>query len=191
MWQVLAHDACRACHNQSEQREVHARVKLLSHDEAEVWQQFQRGLSTSAIAKTNPKQSWSVSYVSRVLNRAREKITKTLQDHAQSHRLDVESVLDYKGLLIGFDYQANAQVYICYTMKLGVVVWYSHDSYAGNLCPDCPKQMECRETLRTIREEYGIQLRPDEEKLYMTQQSTAIFNKLAAKESPRYQRSVS
>jgi hypothetical protein len=191
MWQGLARDACGPCHIQSEQREVQTRVKLLSHDEAEVWQQFQRGLSTSAIAKTNPKLNWSVSYVSRVLNRAREKITKMLKDHAQSHRLDVESVLDYKGLLIGFDYQADTQVYICYTMKLGVVVWYGHDSYAGKLCPDCPKEAECRETLRTIREEYGIQLRPDEEKLYMTQQSTVIFNKLAAKESPRYQRSVS
>jgi hypothetical protein len=166
-------------------------MELLSHDEAEVWQQFQHGLPTSAIAKKSPKSSWSVSYVSRVLNRAREKIAATLREHARSHRLDVESVLDYKGLLIGFDYQANAQVFICYTRKLGVVLWYSHDSYAGKLCPACPKQAECQETLRTIRDEYGIQLRPDEEKLYMTRQSTAIFNKLAAKESPRYQRSVS
>ena len=92
-------------------------------------------------------------------------------------------------MLIGFDYQANTQVYIVFTMKLGVVVWYKHDSYAGKLCPECPKQKECRETLDTIIEEYGIRLRPDEEELPMTQQSVAIFHKLAAKQIPRYQRS--
>jgi hypothetical protein len=39
-----------------------------------------------------------------------------------------------------------------------------------------------------VMSEYSIELRPDEETLYMTRQSTAIFNKLAAKEIPRYKR---
>jgi hypothetical protein len=165
-------------------------LNLLSHDEEEVWRMFQQGTSTSSIAKASEKETWSVSYVSRVLNRARKKIAKALQDQAKSHRLDIESLQDYKGLLIGFDYQANSQVYMVFTIKLGVVVWYKHDSYAGKLCPDCPKQQECKETLDAIIEEYGIRLRPDEEAAPMTEQSIAIFNKLAAKEIPRYQRSV-
>ncbi|MFX1492367.1 MAG: hypothetical protein ACFFBU_08910 [Promethearchaeota archaeon] len=163
---------------------------LLSPDEEMVWQQFQQGHSTSDIASTSNKESWSVSYVSRVLNRARKKIAKVLQEHARSHRLDVESLLDYKGLLIGFDYQANTQVYIIFTIKLGIVVWYKHESYAGRLCPECPKQQECRQTLEAIIDEYNITLRQDEKELPMTQQSIALFNKLAAKEIPRYQRSV-
>jgi len=163
---------------------------LLSPDEEIVWQQFQKGQSTSDIASASDKESWSVSYVSRVLNRARKKIAKELQESARSHRLDVESLLDYKGLLMGFDYQANTQVYIVFTLKLGLVVWYRHESYAGKLCQNCPKQNECRQTLDAIIEEYEITLRPDETKLPMTQQSIAIFNKLAAKEIPRYQRSV-
>jgi len=137
------------------------------------------------------EEDWSPAYVSRVLNRARKKIAKALNEQASSHRLDVESLLDYKGILIGFDYQANAQVYIVFTMKLGVIVWYRHDSYAGKLCPECPKEAECRETLDTIMGEYNITLRPDEEQLPMTQQSIAIFNKLAAKEIPRYKRKES
>ena len=126
--------------------------------------------------------------MSRVLNRARKKVAEALEEHAKSHRLDIESLLDYKGLLIGFDYQANAQVYIVFTEKLGIIVWYKHDSYAGKLCPDCPKESECREILDTILEEYSITLRPDEEGLLMTQQSIAILNKLAAKQIPRYKR---
>jgi hypothetical protein len=126
--------------------------------------------------------------VSRVLNRARKKIAKTLKEHANSHRLDIETLLDYKGLLIGFDYQTSSQVYIIFTEKFGPVVWYKHDSYAGKLCPDCPKEEECRETLDTITHEHKIQLRADEKQLYMTEQSIAIFNKLAAKETPRYRR---
>lgn len=163
----------------------------LSTHEAMVWEQFQKGLSTTDIAEENVKEDWSPAYVSRVLNRARKKIAKVLTEHASSHRLDIESLQDYKGLLIGFDYQANAQVYIIFTVKLGVIVWYKHDSYAGKLCPDCPKEAECRETLDTIMDEYNITLRPDEEQLHMTQQSMAIFNKLAAKEIPRYKRKES
>ncbi|MCW4037085.1 MAG: hypothetical protein NWE75_07820 [Candidatus Bathyarchaeota archaeon] len=161
---------------------------LLSDHESVVWREFQMGNPTSAIAEERGEESWSPAYVSRVLNRARKKISKALQEHADSHRLDVESLLDYKGLLIGFDYQANAQVYIVYTEKLGVIVWYMHDSYAGKLCPECPKEAECRETLDAVMEEYGIELRSDEEGLPMTQKSIAIFNKLAAKEIPRYKR---
>jgi hypothetical protein len=161
---------------------------ILSSHESIVWQEFQKGRNTSSIAEEHTTESWSPAYVSRVLNRARRKIAKILKDHANSHRLDIETLLDYKGLLIGFDYQTSAQVYILFTEKLGTIVWYKHDSYAGKLCPDCPKKTECRDTLDTIIQEHSIQLRDDEKKLYMTEQSIAIFNKLAAKETPRYKR---
>ncbi len=163
-------------------------MSLLSTHESTVWQEFQMGKNTSSIAEEHKAEAWSPAYVSRVLNRAREKIAKVLKEHANSHRLDIEALLDYKGLLIGFDYQTSAQVYIVYTEKLGTIVWYKHDSYAGKLCPECPKEKECRETLDTVINEHSIQLRVDEEKLYMTEQSIAIFNKLAAKETPRYKR---
>jgi hypothetical protein len=160
---------------------------LLSYQESIVWQEFQKGKPTSVIAEDR-EEEWNPSYVSRVLNRARKKIVKTLKEHADSHRLDIESLLDYKGLLIGFDYQANSQVYIAYTEKLGVIVWYKHDSYSGKLCQECPKEVECSKALNVLIEEYNIELRPEEKTLYMTQRSIAIFNKLAAKEIPRYQR---
>jgi hypothetical protein len=161
---------------------------LLSTQEAIVWNEFQKGKSTGTISEERREENMSPAYVSRVLNRARKKISDALEEHAESHRLDVESLQDYKGLLIGFDYQANAQVYIVYTEKLGVIVWYRHDSYAGKLCPECPKEADCSEALDAIVGEYHIELRPDEEELPMTRKSTAIFNKLAAKEVPRYKR---
>ena len=163
---------------------------LLSSHEAKVWQEFHKGKPTGIIADESD-EGWTASYVSRVLNRARKKIETALEEHALSHRLDVESLLDYKGLLIGFDFQANAQVYIVYTEKQGIIVWYKHASYAGTLCPDCPKENDCMGALDTIVEEYNLELRPDEERLPMTEKSLAIFNKLAAKEIPRYQRNRS
>jgi hypothetical protein len=161
---------------------------LLSNQEAIVWNEFQKGKSTGTIAEERERENMSSAYVSRVLNRARKKISQALGEHAESHRLDVESLQDYKGLLIGFDYQTNAQVYIVYTEALGVIVWYRHNSYAGKLCPECPKEAECREALDAIVREYHLELRPDELELPMTQRSIAIFNKLAAKEVPRYKR---
>jgi hypothetical protein len=161
---------------------------LLSTHESIVWRDFQKGKSTSVIAEEHKSEAWTPAYVSRVLNRAREKIAKTLKEHANSHRLDIETLLDYKGLLIGYDYQTSSQVYIVYTQKLGVIVWYKHESYAGKLCPECPKEDECRETIDTIIQEYNIPLREDETQLCMTDQAITVFNKLAAKETPRYKR---
>src|SRR5512137_2636121 len=163
-------------------------MSLLSTHESIVWQEFQMGQNTSSIAEVHKTENWSPAYVSRVLNRAREKIAKVLKEHANSHRLDIEAISDYKGLLIGYDYQTSTQVYIVYTEKLGTIVWYKHDSYTGKLCPECPKEKECRETLDTIIEEYNIPLRPEEKKLSMTNQAITVFNKLAAKETPRYKR---
>ena len=161
---------------------------LLSKHENKVWTQFHSGYSTSEIAENNPEEKWTPGYTSRVLNRARGKIRKTLEDHAKSHRLDISSIQDYKGLLIGFDFQANTQVFIVYTEKHGTIVWYKHDSYGGKMCPDCPSEGECRESLNTIIEEYNLTLRPEERELPMTELSVLIFNRLAAKEIPRYRR---
>ncbi|MHA1839132.1 MAG: hypothetical protein ACTSYO_04110 [Candidatus Ranarchaeia archaeon] len=161
---------------------------LLSKHEEVVWLEFQKGNPTGAIAEKHRTEQWTSAYVSRVLNRARKKIGKTLLEQAKRMRLDTESILDYKGLLVGFDYASNSQVYIVFTVQLGIIVWYKHFSYGDKLCPDCPKEAECREALETIIQEYGIKLRPDEKTLEMTQQSLVIFNKLAAKEAPRYKR---
>ena len=161
---------------------------LLSNHESIVWQEFQKGKITRQIADEYEKENWSPAYVSRVLNRARQKIAKKLKEHATSHRLDIESILDYKGLLIGYDYQTSTPVYILFTEKQGIVVWYKHDSYAGKFCPKCPKETDCRETLDSIIKEYGISLRPEETTLFMTKQSILIFNRLAAKDVGRYKR---
>jgi hypothetical protein len=161
---------------------------LLSKHENTVWKQFHKGHSASEIAENNPEENWTPAYTSRVLNRARSKIRRELEDHAKSHRLDITSIQDDKGLLIGFDFQANTQVYIVYTEKHGTIVWYKHDSYGGKLCHECPSESECRESLDTIIEEYNLSLREDELGLPMTDLSLVIFNRLAAKEIPRYRR---
>jgi hypothetical protein len=161
---------------------------LLSNHESSVWKEFQKGKTTSQIANKHKNQQWSPAYVSRVLNRARKKIAKKLKEHANSHRLDIESLLDYKGLLIGYDYQTSTPVYIIFTQEHGIIVWYQHESYAGKLCPECPKETECKQALNSISKEYDISLRPQETALYMTKKSTSIFNKLAAKTIPRYKR---
>jgi len=151
--------------------------------------------------KIRKVQFSSAAYVSRVLSRAKSKIEDSLKQHANSHRLDMVNVDGEKGVLTGFDYQANTNVYIVFTLKLGVIVWYEHSSYGGKLCDgtpvnprvksdgkQCPRLEECRETLDTILDEYNLTMTPKEEEMYMTEQSIRIFGKLGAKQLPRYQR---
>jgi hypothetical protein len=198
-------------------------MDILSTHEAIVWWEFHHGKSTSDIAseyevskpipeyilkaleaeakesgkKLTKKDRYvefsNPVYVSKVLNRAREKISKSLKKHAISHRLDIEpgNPVDYRGILRGFDYQANTRVYIIYTLKLGLVVWYKHDDWAGKLCPECPKEKECEETLDIIMTEYNLSLMPYEQNKHMTEQSISLFERLASKEIPRYRRTES
>lgn len=146
----------------------------------------------------------SSAYVSRVLSRAKSKIEESLKQHANSHRLDIETVDGESGILTGFDYQANTNVYIVFTLGYGVIVWYEHTNYGGKLCDGspynsqqksdespCPKREECRETLDAILNEYNLKLNPKEEDMYMTEQSVRIFGKLGTKPLPRYQRETS
>jgi hypothetical protein len=146
-------------------------------------------------------QFTSPAYVSRVLSRAKLKIEDTLKQHANSHRLDIENVNGETGVLTGFDYQASTNVFIVFTLGLGVIIWYEHANYGGKLCDgtpadplknsdgkQCPKLEECRETLNTVLKEYNLALNPKEEEMYMTEQSVRIFGKLGAKQLPRYQR---
>lgn len=153
--------------------------------------------------KVRKIQFSSAAYVSRVLSRAKTKIEDTLKQQANSHRLDTENVDGEKGILTGFDYQANTNVYIVFTLKLGVIIWYEHSNYGGKLCDGtpatpqaksdgkpCPKVEECRETLDVILREYNLALNPKEEEMYMTEQSNRIFSKLGAKQLPRYQREI-
>ena len=53
-------------------REVATMVLLSSH-ESIVWREFQLSQNTSSIAEEHKVEAWSPAYVSRVLNRAREK----------------------------------------------------------------------------------------------------------------------
>jgi hypothetical protein len=151
--------------------------------------------------KVRKMQFSSAAYVSRVLSRAKSKIEDSLKQHANSHRLDTENVNGERGILTGFDYQANTNVYIVFTLKLGVIVWYEHSNYGGKLCDGtpfnpqaksdgkpCPKVEECGETLNTILGEYNLTLNPKEDEMYMTEQSIRIFGKLGSKQLPRYQR---
>ena len=153
------------------------------------------------LEKVQHIQMSSPAYVSRVLSRAKSKIEDALKQSANSHRLDTEGDRGFgeRGFLTGFDYQANTDVYIVFTLGLGVIVWYEHKDYGGKLCDGtdrktgrkgdpCPKREECRETLDTILEEYNISLNPKEEDMYMTEQSVRIFAKLGQKQLPRYQR---
>ncbi len=76
------------------------------------------------------------------LTRSKPRPRKNRQQPQRTRRQpppDIETLLDYKGLLIGFDYQTSSQVYIVYTEKLGVIVWYKHDSYGGKLCPSAQR----------------------------------------------------
>ena len=82
-------------------------------------------------------------------------LDKTIQpldnDIENLSQRDIEILKKNLGILIGFDYRLNTQVYVIYTIKKGYFVWYEHE------CNErCKKQ--CYELLNLLKIEHGISL---------------------------------
>lgn len=99
-------------------------------------------------------------------------LDKTIQpldnDIENLSKRDFEILNKNLGILIGFDYRLNTQVYVIYTIKKGYFVWYEHE------CNERCKE-QCYELFNLLKTEHSIIL-PDKikEKPFLIQFRTII-----------------
>ena len=78
-----------------------------------------------------------------------------------------------KGLLVGWSPWLKVDVYILFSAKNGVQIWFKHE---GN-CRECPLRDDCRSLLLDEAEERGITL-PKGEDIEPSQLAKMFFKKL-------------
>ncbi|MHA3963513.1 MAG: hypothetical protein AM325_008225 [Candidatus Thorarchaeota archaeon SMTZ1-45] len=88
--------------------------------------------------------------------RAEDRIQKLIEHAASVNRVKIEHMSARYGIAEGYCHAYDSKTYIIYSPKIGVQNWYVHE---GN-CGTCDLEDQCKETLRTLAEEWEIGIPP-------------------------------
>ncbi len=138
-----------------------------------VWRLWRRGLSISKIAT---KLGISRQAVHKNLKTAKIKIYKALISTAKAAKINVKEIDVDKGFLMGWNPGLKVKVYVTFSPRNGVQVWFEHKRD----CKKCPFHDECLKILLTEAEEREIPL-PNADKLEPSQLAEVFFKELMGK----------
>lgn len=136
-----------------------------------IWRMRRVGLTESNIAS---KLNISRQAVHKALNSAEAKILKALIDAAELNRFEVRKVDAVRGILVGFSPGFKLRVFLTYSVKNGVQLWYEHRGQ----CDGCQRRKECIQMLRKNAEEWGVKLTDEELILHPTKLAERLFSEV-------------
>lgn len=152
-----------------------ARGYLTSY-QAKIWNLVRKGFSQTKIASN---LGVSRQAIHKTLNKANARVLKALLDAAQINKLDITKVDSSKGVLVGYSQGFRARVFLLYSAKTGVQLWYEHQGQ----CKDCKKREECNSKLLEAAKEWEVNLSKEETKLPPTQLAEKLFSQITGFES--------
>jgi len=112
--------------------------------------------------------------IHKTLNQANERVLGALLDTAQINKLDVKKVDPSKGVLIGYSPEFRSKVFVIYSLKNGVQLWYEHQGQ----CEGCQKREECTQKLLETTKEWEIELKKEETVLPPTLLAEKLFSEV-------------
>ena len=95
-------------------------------------------------------------YVSMEQKRAEGRIRKLIEHAASVNRVKIDRLSARYGIAEGYCHAYDSQTFIVYSPKIGVQNWYVHQG----VCGTCDLEDQCKETLRTLAEEWEIGIPP-------------------------------
>jgi len=140
-----------------------------------VWGLSRKGLSQTEIAS---QLEVSRQAIHKTLDKANNRVLKALLDAAQINKLDIRKVDSLKGVLVGYSPGFRSRVFIIYSPKNGVQLWYEHQGQ----CEGCQRREECTQKLLETAKEWEIELTVEEEKLEPTELAEKLFSGVVGRE---------
>jgi len=137
-----------------------------------VWSLHRKGLSQAQIAS---KLGVSRQAVHKTLDKANDRVLRSLLDTAQINKLDLIKVNSAKGFLVGYSLDFHSRVTLLYSSKNGVQLWYEHQGQ----CEGCQKREECTRKLLETANEWEINLTTEETRLPPTLLAEKLFSGVA------------
>lgn len=144
------------------------RMISLTNRQLHLWKLRRSGLRTSEIAS---RLGISRQAVHKGLKVVEAKVYKALISAAMASRVEIRRVDVEKGLLVGWSPWLGVDVYITFSAKNGVQIWFKHEGS----CRKCPLREDCKRILLSEAEERGIALPED---LEPSQLAELLFEKL-------------
>ncbi len=135
-----------------------------------LWRLKRSGLRISEIAT---RLGISRQAVHKSLRIIEAKIYKALVSTATAAKIEIKNIDIEKGLLIGWSPWLKVDVYIIFSAKNGIQIWFKHE---GN-CKECPLRNDCKNLLLEEAKERGITL-PKEKNIEPSQLAKIFFKKL-------------
>ena len=133
-----------------------------------VWNYFRSGLSQSQIAS---KLEVSRQAIHKTLHKANNKVHEALLDTAEVNKLDVKVVNSEKGFLVGYSPGFRSRVFLTYSPKNKVQLWYEHQGQ----CEGCQRWEECSQRLIEIAKEWEVDLTEEESSMPPTLLAEKLF----------------
>ncbi len=142
----------------------------LTDRQLSLWRMRQRGLSISEIAS---RLGVSRQAIHKNLQAVENKIYRALISAAAASKVEIRKIDARKGILIGWSPWLKTEVYITFSSRNGLQIWFKHE---GD-CKTCPLRDDCIRILVNEAEERGVRL-PIDAGLDPSKLAEIFFNKL-------------
>ena len=149
--------------------------RYLTAHQGMVWGLRKKGFSQTEIASS---LGVSRQAIHKSMTKANNKVLDALLDAARTNRLDVEKVDPAKGILLGYSQGFRSRVFLTFSPKSGVQLWYEHQGQ----CEGCKRRIECTERLLEIAEEWEVDLAEEHTELPPTLLAEKLFSGVAGAE---------
>lgn len=144
----------------------------LTSSQRDVWSLSKKGFTQTKIAS---RLGVSRQAIHKTLNQANERVLGALLDTAQINKLDVKNADPSKGVLVGYSHGFRSRVFVIYSAKNGVQLWYEHQGQ----CEGCQKREDCTRKLLETAKEWEIDLTKDETMLPPTLLAEKLFSEVS------------
>jgi len=136
-----------------------------------IWDLKTRGLQEASIAR---QLSVTRQTIHKALDIANVKIGEALEETAKMNKIDIQTINPDKGFLLGYSAHFKTPVFITFSAKNGIQVWYRHE---GD-CQKCNKIQTCREILLAEAKDRNFLILDETSKIVPSKLAEALFARI-------------
>jgi transcriptional regulator with XRE-family HTH domain len=147
------------------------RFGYLTPKQRKYWSLRRDGLTQAEISR---KMKVTRQTVNKVFDAIDSRVSKALLDAAEINRIEINRLDPEKGFLIGRSPSLGLDVFITFSERNGVQLWYRGESD----CPECKVRSSCRRKLLIEAEDRGIKLPEKAAELEPSELAEILFKKI-------------
>ena len=147
------------------------RFGYLTPKQRKYWSMRRDGLTQAEISR---KMDVTRQTVNKVFDAIDSRVSKALLEAAQVNRIEISRLDAEKGFLLGRSPSLGLDVFITFSERNGIQLWYSEESD----CNECKVRSSCKKKLLIEAEDRGIELPEKAVGLEPSELAEILFNKI-------------